>query len=68
MNLKWFHVLFITVSVVMAVGVGIWALGAWWQNREIGFLFLALLAFAGAAGLVAYARRFLEKISRIRLD
>lgn len=45
MSLKWFHVLFITISVALTVLVAVWA------TQHAQWL-LAMLALAGGAALV----------------
>ena len=56
MSLKAFHVLFISVSVVLAIG-----LGCWWLPRNRA---AAVGAFAAGALLVAYEAWFLKKSRR----
>jgi uncharacterized membrane protein len=61
MSLKWFHLLFITTSVVLAVGVALWAVqSAHWL--------LALVALASGAALIVYRGIFLQKASKIGLQ
>jgi hypothetical protein len=60
MSLKWFHVVFIGLSVVTAVGFGAWALAN--QYGVLGGL--SLLA---ALVLAAYAKYFLQKSRKIGL-
>ncbi len=54
MSLKWFHVFFITTSIVLAVLVAAWA------TRNAQWL-LALAALAGGAVLIVYRGFFLRK-------
>jgi len=53
MSLKGFHVLFITASILLAVGMGAWCLPE--------HPFAAAAAFAVAAALVVYGTWFLKK-------
>ena len=54
MSLKWFHVFFITLCAVMAVGVAVWAVqAAHWP--------LALVALGCGAVLIVYRGAFLRK-------
>ncbi len=59
--LKYFHIFFISVSTVLAVGVGAWG----FMNESP---ILAILALAAGGGLVFYLRRFRRKARQIGLD
>jgi hypothetical protein len=62
-NLKAFHVLFIVASTLLAGGLGVWCLREHAAaGNGAGALVGALLSFAAAAGLVAYAAWFLRKV------
>lgn len=54
MSLKWFHLLFIGASVLLAIFVAAWAV----QNSQ---WLLALGALAGGAALIVYRGIFLRK-------
>ncbi len=67
MSLKGFHILFITVSTVLALGVGVWCL---WVNSSEGapvFRIGAVFSFIAAAGLVIYGVWFYRKMKRLRI-
>ena len=53
MSLKAFHVFFVAVSILMALGVG------WWGLTR-GQPILGAGSLAGAAGLLVYGRWFLR--------
>ncbi len=59
MSLKWFHVLFISVCVLLAVGVAIWAV----QSNQ---WLIALAALASGSALIVYRRAFLHNASGLR--
>lgn len=61
MSLKWFHVFFITVCVVLAVGVALWAV-------QMAHWLLALASLAAGAALVVYREAFLRKVSKIGIQ
>ncbi len=61
MSLRFFHILFITLSSLMSLVVGIWALDAYRADGSATWIALALLAFVGGALLVVYGNRFLQK-------
>lgn len=58
MNLKWFHIVFITLSTLMSIGVGVWGLFN-------DFLVLGALSLAGSAGLCVYGTYFYQKVRRM---
>jgi hypothetical protein len=54
MSLKWFHVVFISASVLMGVAIGVWG----FFNHFFG---LGAAALASSAALCAYGTYFLQK-------
>jgi hypothetical protein len=67
MTLKGFHILFITVSTLLALGVAAWCL---WVNSVEGapvFRMGAIGAFAAAVVLVIYGVWFYRKMKRLRI-
>lgn len=65
MSLRFFHVLFIVVSCLMALVVGLWALNAWRADGSASWLALAALAFGGGGLMMVYASRFLQKTRKL---
>lgn len=61
MSLRFFHILFIALSSLMSLVVGIWAVDAYLADGSALWIILALLAFGGGGLLVVYGRRFLQK-------
>ncbi len=61
MTLKWFHIVFITLSTVMALGIGVWGLFS-------GFPVLGIISLAGSAALCVYGAYFLQKVRRLGLS
>ena len=61
MSLRFFHILFIAISCLMSIVVGIWAIDAYRADGSVTWIALAVLAFAGGAFLVVYGGRFLQK-------
>lgn len=57
MSLKWFHIVFITLSVLTSAGFGVWALFN--QQALLGIAGLAL-----SAALVVYGNYFLAKMRK----
>ncbi len=60
MSLKWFHIVFITLSMLLSVWFGIWGL----FNEQIP---LGIVSLAGSAGLVVYGNHFLGKLRKFRV-
>jgi hypothetical protein len=54
MSLKWFHVVFISTSVLMGIAIGVWGL----FNHFFG---LAAAALVSSAALCVYGTYFLQK-------
>lgn len=65
MSLKYFHLLFIALSTVMAIGVGAWAVDAWQANGAAEWMALAVLGFGSAVALVVYGNRFFQKARKL---
>ena len=65
MSLKFFHIVFIAVSSLMSLFVGVWALDAYRTDRSAGMIALAIVAFAGGGLLVVYGNRFLQKTRKL---
>jgi hypothetical protein len=66
MSLKTFHVVFITLSTLLAIGFGFSSYHDY-QMHEGGALsmFLAVAGFAAAVGLVIYGIWFLKKLKDV---
>jgi hypothetical protein len=60
MSLKWFHIVFITLSMVLSLWFGLWGL----FNQQIA---LGIASLAGSAGLVVYGTYFLGKVRKLGL-
>ena len=55
MTLKWFHIVFIALSMLLSIGVGVWGLAN-------NFVALGLASLAGSAALCVYGPYFLKKV------
>jgi hypothetical protein len=67
MSLKGFHIVFITFSTLLALGVGAWCL---WVNSVAGapgFRMGAICSFVAAAVLMIYGVWFYRKMKRLRI-
>lgn len=57
MSLKWFHIVFVSLSMILSIWFGVWGL----FNQQIA---LGVLSLAGSAGLCVYGNHFLGKVRR----
>ncbi len=67
MSLKAFHIVFITVSALLALACGAWCL---WVNQVAGapvYLTGAILSFAVSVALVVYGVWFWKKMKSLRI-
>ena len=60
MSLKWFHVVFITISTLMGIAIGVWG----FFNH---FILLGAASLASSAGLCVYGTYFLQKARKVGL-
>jgi hypothetical protein len=58
MSLKWFHVVFISLSMLVSLGFGVWGL----FNHHI---VLGVVSLAASAALVVYGNYFLGKARKL---
>ena len=63
MSLKYFHILFIVISVMTMVGFGLWALFV--TGLPAGFQVMGGISLLGGVALVIYGVRFLKKAKSI---
>ena len=57
MSLKWFHIVFVSLSMVVSIWFGVWGL----FNEQI---VLAVLSLMGSAALCVYGNYFIGKVRR----
>lgn len=65
MSLKAFHLVFIAASILLAIGLGVWAVDAYLSRGEAGSLVLGGVACLLGAGLILYGRRVRVKFKRL---
>jgi hypothetical protein len=65
MSLKAFHIVFVTLSSILAFVFAVWEFSRYQANGEFLELAWALLAFASGAGLIFYGIRFLKKLRKV---
>jgi hypothetical protein len=57
MSLKWFHIVFISLSTLMGIAIGVWGM----FNH---FAALSTASLASSAALCVYGTYFLQKMRR----
>ncbi len=65
MSLKAFHVVFVSASILLTLGVGVWALNRYFQEGGELNLALGLGSLVSAITLGVYGRYFLKKLKHI---
>jgi hypothetical protein len=65
MSLRIFHIVFVTVSVLLAIFVGVWGVRTYLATREAGWLALGILFFVSGAVLVVYGTRVYRKLKEL---
>ena len=65
MSLKAFHVFFVGVATLCALGFGAWAVGDYLRTGKGGTLALGIASFAATAALVWYGLWFLRKLKNV---
>lgn len=65
MSLKTFHIIFVTVSTLVAFFFAGWLLNNYFVTKAIGNLFGAAGAFLAAIGLIWYGKSVLRKLKNI---
>ena len=63
MSLKYFHLLFIIVSLLTTVGFGLWALLV--NGLPSGFKTMGVISLLGGVVLLVYGIRFMKKLKSI---
>ncbi len=65
MSLKAFHIVFIVLSTMLAVGLGVWATRDYAQSGNLVHLSLGVGSFVGSIGLSFYGVWFLRKLKHL---
>lgn len=65
MSLKTFHIVFVTVSTLVAFFFAGWLVHNYFETKAIGNLFGALAAFLAGVGLIWYGKSVLRKLRNI---
>ena len=65
MSLKAFHIVFVTVSTLLAIGVGVWAIRDFRTGGARGSLYVGIGCFVAVPALMVYGRWFLRKLKHV---
>lgn len=65
MSLKAFHIFFIVISVLCALGFGAWSVADYQRTGSPGTLALGIAGFVAAVALVWYGFWFLRKLKGV---
>ena len=65
MSLKAFHIFFVTVSVLMCLGVGAWGTNEYLAAGSATGLGLAVACFVLGAGLIVYGFKVYKKLAEL---
>jgi hypothetical protein len=65
MSLKAFHVFFVVVSTLLALGFGVWSVADYSRTGQGGTLAMGIAGFVGAGVLVWYGFWFLRKLKNV---
>ncbi len=65
LSLKAFHIIFIVAATLLAFGFGGWLIYYHIENSSYTFLFLGLIHLIAGVGLIAYGKRFLQKLKHV---
>lgn len=61
MSLKAVHVFFVTLSIFLCFGFGVWCLSSDFAHGRIAYLATGYISFALGVGLIVYEVMFLRK-------
>ena len=65
MSLRAFHLVFILLSVVLAVFMAVWATGEYRAQQQVGYAVAGVASLAAAGGLSMYAVAFRRKTRQL---
>jgi len=65
MSLKVFHYVFVTISTLLSVGVGVWAIRECARTGEAGTAVFAAIALFSGVALLFYMRWVMRKLGRL---
>ena len=66
MSLKTFHLVFITLAILISIGFGVWGILSFIERNDALELSLGILSLLIAITLVIYERSMFKKLHHIR--
>ncbi len=67
MSLKAVHILFISLSILLAFGFAAWEIKGYAVSGDVLQLLLGLFSLVAAVGLIVYGVKFLRKLKHVSL-
>ena len=67
MSLKAVHILFISLSILLAFGFGAWEIKGYTVSGDVLQLGVGILSFVVAVGLIVYGVKFLRKLKHVSM-
>ncbi|MEE9288086.1 MAG: hypothetical protein V3U69_00705 [Bacteroidota bacterium] len=65
MSLKNFHIVFISLSILLAFGFGIWGINSYSVSDNTTHLSLGIISIVVGVGLIIYGREVYQKLKKI---
>lgn len=66
MSLRIFHMIFITVCILLTIFVGVWGVRSYFERGDQSGLALAAVFLAGGVVLAEYGRRVFRKLRELQ--
>lgn len=61
MSLKAFHIFFIAVSILLALGVGLWGVNIYLEDTNVDYLLFGIGSLLTGVALIAYGVKMLRR-------
>jgi len=65
MSLKAFHIVFVTVSTILAAGFGVWSLQNYFSGEGVSNLVFGIGSLLATGALIVYGIYFLKKLKKV---
>ena len=65
MSLKFIHIGFILLSIVLSFGLSLWGMRDYQATKNLVSLVLGSIGFAGAGAMIYYLFWFIQKLKRM---
>ncbi len=65
MSLKAFHIVFVTVSIVLCLGFGVWGVREYRMEQDLSALVAGIASLLACVVLAVYGRWFLRKLKGV---